>query len=157
LEEIQNILSNLFRDQRVNNCILKFVQPCEADDLKQDVFETLLNKDHGLILDLHNQGNLFFYTIIVIKNLSRSNNRSRVLLLPVDDIPEDIPDYDNNTEKYLMRFNNLDKQTGTFYYKEIIKAVAKYGSMRKAAKTIGIPVPSFRRDVLIARELITKP
>jgi len=151
--EANEIISSLFRDHRVDKCISKFVQPYQVDDLKQDLFETLLKKDSGLIIDLHKQGNLFFYTVIVIKNLCRTFNR-QPSCVPFCEIAEDIPEYDNRSEVFINHFNNLDETMGTFYYKELVKVVAKHGSINKAAKAVGIPVSSVRRDMIFVREYL---
>lgn len=152
--EVNEIISNLFRDQRVNKCIERFVQPFEADDLKQDVFETLLKKDSGLIIDLHDRGNLFFYTVIVIKNLSLKSKSKKRSTIPLTEVVDDIPEPDTRTDKYINHFNNLDKVMGTFYYRELVNTVVKCGSVYRAAKTVGIPVSSVRRDVIFVREYL---
>lgn len=147
MEEIQSILSNLFLDERVNKTIARFSLPHEADDLKQDVFISLLTKPSVLIIDLHNRGVLFFYTVSMIKNISLKNKKSPVLCQLAD-----VPDEYNETPEY--KLDELPLVNGFPYFQEAVKLVAKHGNVLKAAKAVGIPVSSLRRDIIFVRKYL---
>lgn len=148
--EVNQIIANLFQDKRVDQTVSKFSKPCNADDLKQDVFMALLGKDPTLILDLDKRGMLFFYTTSVIKNISLKNKKKPAMCELGEVADNQCADPD-----YMAAFDNLPHtEEGVPYHKEIVKAVVKYGSVYRTAKILGIPVSSFRRDVLFVRSFL---
>lgn len=147
MEEIQSILSNLFLDKRVDKTIARFSLPHEADDLKQDTFIALLTKPPALIADLHQRGMLFFYTVSMIKNISLKNKKAPALCA-LADVP------DNHCELPEYRLDELPLVNGFPYFQEAVKLVAKHGNVLKAAKAVGIPVSSLRRDIIFVRSYL---
>ena len=148
--EIQNILSNLYLDPRVDRLVNQHNNP---DDLKQDVFIVLMDKDPELITGLHKRNELFFYTTTIVKNIVRINQRVKKFV-EIKDIPQendiDLPDY----LPHLDRLPNLDNDFP--YFKEILKAVVSHGGQRAAARATGIPRPSIGRDIKFIREFLKK-
>ena len=153
--EIKEILSNLFRDQRLNDCIAKMSNPNESQDLKQDVFIVLLTKDPEVIISLHENKTLIFYTIAIIKNLSRTNKRKPVMV-GLSDIPEELEYEEENNYSHLL--DELPKSKNGFpYFKEVFKIVARCGSDRVASRLTGIPRTSIQRDInFIKNYLVSK-
>lgn len=67
----------------------------------------------------------------------------------------EIVDSDYADPDYMQAFDNLPHtKEGVPYFKEIVKSVVRHGSVYRAAKVIGIPVSSFRRDVLFVRSFL---
>lgn len=150
--EAQIIISQLFKNPKVDQAIRNLCQGSDFDDLKQDVFLALLEKDTPLITDLHKRGVLFFYTLSVIKFTRNANNKKKKIFVDV----EEIEDESDNPIEYNNAINELPTINGYPYFLELVKAVANYGSINKAAKEIGIPVSSVRRDILFVRKFIKK-
>ena len=109
-----------------------------------------MEKDTSLITDLHKRGVLFFYTLSVIKFTRNANNKKKKTFVDV----EEIEDESDNPIEYNNAINELPTINGYPYFFELVKAVASYGSMNKAAKEIGIPVSSVRRDILFVRKFL---
>lgn len=148
--EAQVIIAQLFNSPKLNQAISNLCQGSDVDDLKQDVFLALLEKDSSIISDLHKRGVLFFYTLSVIKFTRNANNKKKKIFVDV----EEIEDEADNPIEYNNAINELPTINGYPYFLELVKAVANYGSINKAAKEIGIPVSSVRRDILFVRKFL---
>lgn len=148
--EAQVIIAQLFNSPKLNQAISNLCQGSDVDDLKQDVFLALLEKDSSIISDLHKRGVLFFYTLSVIKFTRNANNKKKKTFVDV----EEIEDEADNPIEYNNAINELPTINGYPYFLELVKAVANYGSINKAAKEIGIPVSSVRRDILFVRKFL---
>ncbi len=135
----------------MDECIANFTTSCQADDTKQELFCVLLEKPPSLIIQLHEQGTLFYYSIIIIRNLTRTSKRKQEVC-ELEDIPE--REHHVWSDKLLTALQTLDASVGYPYFTELIKTVAHYGSQHKAAKAIRIPVSSLRRDVLVVRKYL---
>jgi hypothetical protein len=142
------ILTELFRDDRVNKCCKRF-SPRFADDLKQDTFCALIQKG-DLIHRLHRDGTLFFYTVSVIRNLARTHNRK----VPPSELPDlpDILEPEDITDQVIEIFNQLDETFGTNTYSGMIQAVITYGNRNAAAKALRLPMRTFYREMEKVRE-----
>lgn len=142
--EIKEILTNLFRDQRLNDCITKISSTDQAEDLKQDVFIVLLTKDPEVINSLHKENGLLFYAIRIAKNLSRTENRKRKTI-PLCEVAEEIEH--DEVKEYTHLLDELPKTNNGFpYFKEVFNIVAKHGSLRAASRVTGIPFSSIQVD-----------
>lgn len=107
----------------------------------------LLSKPQELIADLNERGMLFYYTASLIKYIS-IKNKKRLPLCELQDIA------DHNTEEIDYPISNLPTINDFPYFLELAKTVAKYGSVYRAAKEIGIPVSSARRDMLFIKSYL---
>lgn len=147
--EIQSILTNLFRDQRINEYTSRL--GTDADDIKQDAFVVLLSKDPLLIAALHDRGELVFYTIKIIKNLSRTSKRK---LQPIQ-LPDIIDEPEEQPPDFMDYIDNLPVLKNGFpYFKEIFKIVAKHGGQREASRATGIPRQSIDRDMNFIKQYL---
>lgn len=142
--EIQKILSTLFREKKLDKLINRHNNP---DDLKQDVFVALLSKPQELIADLNERGMLFYYTASLIKYIS-IKNKKRLPLCELQDVAE------HHYEEIEYPIDHLPTINDFPYFLELAKTVAKYGSVYRAAKEIGIPVSSVRRDMLFIKSYL---
>ena len=70
------ILSDLFKDSRIDIMLSKFNAGGGAEDLKSELFATLCEKSEDLICDLYNKKQLLYYaTAIVQKMIFQPNSR----------------------------------------------------------------------------------
>ena len=73
------IIDELSKDSTVDKIIYKLLPAsknrCDCpDDLVQDIYVLLLEKDDDLIIDLYNKGELGFYLLKIAKNQLLSSN-----------------------------------------------------------------------------------
>lgn len=147
--EIQNTLSNLFRDQRLNDCISRIAKD-DAEDLKQDVFIILLTKPPSTLLRIINDGALFIYSVKIASNVYKKRYRNKIYSCGVVDIADTV--VDDTTDTMIAEFQSIDKELNYPYFTELVKAIVKYGSQRKVSQATGIPVRSINQSVHLIRK-----
>lgn len=74
--DIRDTLTELYNSKQLNECIQKFVKPDYRDDFKQELFLILLTKPQAELMDIINQGNIIYYTVRIIINLSRQSKNT---------------------------------------------------------------------------------
>ena len=149
-----SIIEKLYRDQRIDQCV-NLLCPASPDDAKQDLFIILLQKEDSLIERLESEGTIFYYSVVVIKNISRMQARERKkqpVSLAFDVEERAAQSWD--TDKFMTEFDRMEEELGTFYHRELIKLIAQYGSQTEVAKRTGIPVRSISRSVSVVRNYI---
>ncbi len=164
--DVTAILTRLYNDQGLNDCLEKFVAPQYREDFKQELFLILLEKPDKVI-EAETDNKLRFYVVRIIINLSRqtrnifhkkylSNTTTEIrtadLEYPEENHVEEKQEREKREESILKGIENLDDHFGTFYYRELIKAVARYGSMSETERQVGIPTCSISRAVKKVRD-----
>lgn len=148
----------------MSDCIHKFIPIQDQDDFKQELFVILLEKDHALIRRLHDNNELIFYTVRIIINLrSQKKNvyhkKYKQHVEELDHDPAELPEEEGDRihqEALELRMveevSRLDEKFGTFFYRELVEAVNRHGSMREASAKTGIPLSTISRAIKKVRE-----
>ncbi len=124
-------------------------RPTDPEELKHEIFSALLERPHDQIIAIHQNGNLLGYLNMIARNMSVDQSKSK---RPenLEDVAEETP-VEDNTDTILGEFEKMD-----MYFTELVKAVVKHGSIRAAARAIGIPKDAVRRDMIIVRDHFKK-
>lgn len=152
--EASQIIATLYQDNQFDSCIRKFTDADHFDDFKQDLFCVLLKKDKDLIKSLHHKNELIYYAVAVMRLMKFEVIRGRKhteLNESIQSIPAE--DYQEiNISEFIANFNSLDTEFGTFYHREIIKLIAKYGSQNEVSRRTGINKTNIVRTVAMVRQ-----
>jgi DNA-directed RNA polymerase specialized sigma24 family protein len=151
---VNEIISELYVDARINQCIRNFAAE-SPEDVKQDLFSALLTKDSQLIIKLHAEGTLYYYAIGIARNLTRKERR-RVKTEAITDNIFDEHHEDIDTSALIEEIKRMDTKADTFYFTELIKAIAQHGSQGAVAKITGIPKQSISVQVREVRRHLKK-
>lgn len=161
-------ITDLYNSKQLNECIQKFVKECYRDDFKQEVFLILLSKPKEEIQRIIDQGNILFYTVRIIINLSRQENNTFIQTFfdkridydtekvlysrsPADfDTIGERQQRENKEDELLKELEGIDSKMGSNnfpYYEKIIKIIAEHGSLRKVSEITGIPKSTIHSSV----------
>lgn len=150
------IISELYQSDELNECIRKFVPEQYRDDLKQEIFVILLDKPNELILSLYAEKKLTNYIARIIINLMRQSRNvfhqlyiSKTVELTDKDVPCEASGElevrrmkEQREDQALEKIEHMDECFNTPYYRLLVSAYKKHGSMREVSRQTGIPVKS---------------
>ena len=151
--DLGNILTELYGNRELEDCLRKFVPERYLDDFKQDLFEILLSKEESVVKS-HSEGNLLFYVVRVILNMANSGGilNTRYLKkesyelksLPCEDSPpiEVRQLKEDREDRIIEKIENSEKCFGTPYYRMLADALKIHGTAGKVSKATGIPKSS---------------
>lgn len=155
------LLTAIYSSDEVSE-VLTNIHPNKRDDVRQEVFECLLNKEEAEIIGLHERGKLRPYivkTLYNTANLERSShnyqNRRRTEIptetfVDTADVLEEM-DYEELLNTCAVRVDQL-----YHYHQHLLKLYVEKGSMRAVAFATGIPLNSVCRAINAAREEVKR-
>ena len=152
------ILTNLYLNNEVDELINKIKPEDLRDDLKQYAFAVLCEKPEEFIIDLNNKKQLKYFLVKIISN-SIFSNRSGFLTqhknskeLLIDIIP-DIIDNDDNYHDMIDKC--IDESSKIYWYnQELLQLYSIHGTYREVSRITNIPVKSVHNAVKKAKEQI---
>lgn len=163
LNKKNNILSEIYNSNELAKCLLMVKKESIREDIKQEIFLTLLQKDEAFIVDLQNKGKLRAYISSCIFNeaysprstLRKKLGRESVLFIdaaPLEKILiDEIIEVNKTHDKAIEIFLSIPKNN---IYKQIFLSLCKYGSYRKLSLAMNIPhttlrdmVENFKKDI----------
>lgn len=166
--DIRDTLTELYNSKQLNECIQKFVKPDYRDDFKQELFLILLTKPQAELRDIINQGNIIYYTVRIIINLSRQSKNTfqttyfdkkidydteKVLYSrsPADfDTIGERQERENKEDQLLSELEGIDHKIGNKnfpFYETLLRIVAEHGGIREASRRTGLPKSSIYDSV----------
>lgn len=152
-------ITALYRSPKVDECIRRIAPRDQVDDIKQQAFEVLLLKDGELIEGMAARGELIYYLVKTVINLSsrRYNQIREITTADVsvygDDADDEVVECSPDIECVVA---TMDDAFGTFYHRVILQLVAEHGSNRKVSKITGIPRASINQTMSEVREYIKR-
>ena len=150
------ILAEIYTSKELAQCLALVKKDCIREDIKQEIFLTLLQKDDAFIIELQNKGKLKAYISSCIFNEAynpRSTLRkklgsesaiffetSELQKVIIDEIFEANPTHEKAIDVFLaIPKNNI--------YKKIFLSLCKYGSYRKLSVAMNVPHTTIRHIV----------
>lgn len=152
---VRNVLLEIYESKEITEVLKKVKNP---DDIRQHVFLTLLEKKEEDIEDLITRGKLKAYIVKMIYN-TQSHHRTKyqkemgfnvhtVEFTQEHETPGEAEDFEFEN-KIVKAVEGLD-----LFKNKMIKAYAKYGTMRAVSEATLIPLPTVHRVIKQAREKI---
>lgn len=161
------VISLLYKDAEVNDCINKLVPKHHLEDFKQELFIRLIEYKDS-VLAAYQAGRHKFYTLRVILSLVRRERdiyHKKYKLRETVDLP-DMSEYcepsdfeirkikEEDEIKLIDRVKNLEELTGTCYYRLLVAALEKHGSYREVSRQTGIPITSISNAMKKIRQIL---
>jgi len=164
---VNKIITELYEDADVNDCISKFVPKIHRDDFKQELFLRLLEYPDS-VLKAYKDGKHKFYTVrIILSLISRERDiyHKKYKAQLTQDLPENYEycepsDYEvrkireDDELKKLERIGQIETLTGTCYYRLLIMALEKHKTYREVSRQTGIPVRSISNAMKRIRKIL---
>lgn len=88
--------------------------------------------------------------MMIARNISVNKKKEKKSCVLQDAPDKEVIEW--NPDNVLTEFNNLNKTTNEFYFKELVKAVVKHGSQRAAARAIGLPKTVIHKDMALIKK-----
>lgn len=143
------------------------------DDLRQEIFVILLEKDKELIVRLYDEKKLIYYVVRILINLLRQKNNTyhkqyitgTEELIPGRDSPKlcEEPEEleirrikEEDEVKALDKIDKMDEDLNTCYYRLLTVEYKKHGSMREISRRTGIPIKSISNSFKKIRKHLAK-
>ena len=151
--DLGNILTILYDNQELEDCLRKFVPERHREDFKQDLFEILLSKEESVIKS-HSEGNLLFYVVrIILYMTSREGVLNRNYIkkesfelksTPCEESPplEIRRLKEDREDRLIEKIEKTEEVMGTPYYRMLADALKIHGTAGKVSKATGIPKSS---------------
>lgn len=166
---MSNILSELYLNKQVDDCIAKLVPSHLRDDFKQELFLILMGKEDS-VLRAHAEGKHLFYAVRIIVNLayqSRNVYRKEYLRREIVELPDNISvpceesfPYEirkfkeDREDRLIKKIQDSEAELDTPYYRLLAEALQKHGSAGKVAKATGIPKSSVQVGIKKIRKYL---
>lgn len=163
-EAARKVITNIYQDTEIDDCISKLVTKGLRDDFKQELFLILLKLPCETIDEL--KGDLKYYVVKIVLNLVRQkrnvfhkkylDNRIEYntdkLILQSDNQPDfsERVNKENFEDSLLEKIFGIDIELGNHsypYYEAMIRLLAECGSLRNVTKKTGIPKSTVHRTV----------
>ena len=162
MADINKIITELYDDAEVNECIRKFAPSHLYDDFKQEFFLRLLEHGEGLVKAYENGGHRYYCASVIVSLITRSRD---VFHKKFSGWPEPLPnnltmpdETDEGREareaeelRLIERIDRIEQETGRAYYRMLIEAVMRLGSYREVSRQTGIPVSSISDSMKLIR------
>lgn len=169
------IIEQLYKSKDLDDCIKKTVRQDHQADFKHELILLLYEKPADLILSLYNTSGLTFYVVRIVLNLvnqkrniyHRTYNDYTVLydtdklsavkvIHEEEDFEHRLKQEDKERAMIYEIENNLDTKFNTFYYRQLIEAVDRYGGIRATARALGIPKSSVHNSIKKVKDHLNK-
>jgi hypothetical protein len=148
----RQIIEQLYRSKELRECLSK-IKPIELqDDLLQQCFLELLNKDEQLILNLHLEGRFIKYVVKMMYNMVNWQKSEFNKLKTREVLTNDF----NNTSETIEEENLLPLGKLHWVSEKVLTLYAEHGSYRAVGEVTGIPYPTVFRMVKQAKIKIKK-
>lgn len=153
MQNKNNILAEIYTSKELHTCLLLVKNESIREDIRQEIFLTLLQKQEDFIIELQNKGKLKAYISSCIFNEAyspRSTLRKKLgkeSVLFIDAAPlekiliDEIIEANKEHDKAIDVFLSIPKNN---IYKQIFLSLCKYGSYRKLSKAMDIPHTTLR-------------
>ena len=165
MKTLDKILSELFDNVQLNDCIKKFVPQKYRDDFKQDLFELLLKKEESVV-KAESNGELLFYVSRVIIYMTMPEgvlNRHyiRKEFAELKSVPCEVCEpmtvrimKEIREDQVIQRIENSEQDLDTPYYRMLAEALKIHGTAGKVAKATGIPKSSVQTGIKKLRKYL---
>ena len=148
----RQIIEQLYRSEELHECLSK-IKPIELqDDLLQQCFLELLNKDEQLILNLHLEGRFIRYVVKMMYNMVNWNRSEFNKLKSREVLTNDF----NHPSESINEENLLPLHRLHWVSEKVLTLYAEHGSYRAVGEVTGIPYSTVFRLVKEAKIKIKK-
>ena len=148
----RQIIEQLYRSKELRECLSK-IKPIELqDDLLQQCFLELLNKDEQLILNLHLEGRFIRYVVKMMYNMVNWQKSEFNKLKTREVLTNDF----NNTSETIEEENIIPLNRLHWVSEKVLTLYAEHGSYRAVGEVTGIPYSTVFRLVKQAKIKIKK-
>lgn len=176
-DKARELITEVYDLREVDECIAKIIRTDHQRDFKQEVFLILLETPCDKVSTISQTGGLRLYVFRIIWNLFRqkrnvynSTYREQSVEYNTDKLDSEkysLPpaEYDSIGERQrkedkemvmITRISQLDDVMGTFYHRELVALIAKYGSMREVSRQLGIPTSSISDSIKKVRKHLSQ-
>lgn len=153
--DLGNILTELYGNRELEDCLRKFVPERHREDFKQDLFEQLL-KYPDSVLGAHRDGKLQFYAVrCIIRLATEKRNILRYEYIAKEtkelngyDLCDQSPPLEVRVfkeeleDRLIQKIEQTEETFGTPYYRMLADALKIHGTAGKVSKATGIPKSS---------------
>lgn len=170
-EKLNDIITALYNDTQLNECLEKFVPHYLRDDFKQELFIKLMQYPDSVLRASQNQQLRFFAVRVIIsilrekrgsweRNYVRSVGvelRDEITTGPVTD-PASFDERrmrEERQDRVMERIRESEKELGSPYYRLLMEALLEHGNPSRVAKAVGIPRQSVYDGVKRIRKYLT--
>lgn len=154
-----DIITELYGSIEVKECLSRHFDPDCREDVKQDLFELLINLAPGTLEEKQSRGKLKHYVAAIIANLKRQRYGKVAKMIGqyrcFDELPENIEQAD---DVYNDDLDRAEEQTEKlhWYYAGVLKLYAKLGTVKAVSRATDIPYESVKYAITEARKQIKK-
>ena len=155
------ILTDIYQSKEVADCLSKLRPTHLRDDILQNTFLELFQKDEEQIMDLYNRGKLKVYIVKVLYNTAHYTGTKFAKQLSKEQ-PCDTSTY--SVQKFLQDENEYEKEIEAehdvacalsrmhWYKVEMLKTYAELGTHQAISDVTGIPRSSIAKTIKNARK-----
>jgi DNA-directed RNA polymerase specialized sigma24 family protein len=154
---MDEIITSLYNSREVAECLHRHFDESCRDDVKQDLFELLINLKSGTLEEINSRGKLKAYVAVIISNLKRQRRGKVAKMVGMYTRFEELP---ANLEVSDEGYNDLPDIAETktenlhWYYAGVLKLYAKLGTIAAVSRETKIPYESVKHAIKLAREKI---
>jgi DNA-directed RNA polymerase specialized sigma24 family protein len=175
-DQARNTITAIYNLSEIDDCITKLVSKDLRDDFKQELFLILLSIPCEKINSMN--GEIKYYVVRIILNLVRQKrnifhkkyldktveyNTDKLnyqTSSPADvDVMSSRAEREAEEENHINRLARIDIELGNQsypYHAEIVKLVARFGSLREVSRQTGIPHVTVHRTLKRVRNQLNK-
>ena len=165
MQLFNEIISNLYNNRELNECLRRFVPERHRDDFKQDLFILLLSKKDN-VLRAEADGKLLFYTVRVILYmtsregvLNRNYIKKEFVEFKSEPCEESFPleirrMKEDKEDEIIDRLESSESELNTPYYRLLAEALKRLGTAGKVSKETGIPKSSVQVGIRKIRKFL---
>jgi DNA-directed RNA polymerase specialized sigma24 family protein len=154
---MDEIITSLYNSREVAECLHRHFDESCRDDVKQDLFELLINLRPGTLEEINSRGKLKAYVAVIIANLKRQRRGKIAKMVGMYTRFDELP---ANMEVSDEGYNDLpdiaEQRTESlhWYYAGVLKLYAKLGTIAAVSRETKIPYDSVKHAVNEARKKI---
>jgi len=154
---MNEIITSLYCSEDVAECLKRHFDESCREDVKQDLFELLINLKPGTLEEINSRGKLKNYVAVIIANLKRQRRGKVAKMVGMYQRFDELP---ANMEVSDECYNDLpdiaEKKTEGlhWYYAGILRLYAKMGTIAAVSRETKIPYESVKHAITLARKKI---
>lgn len=154
------ILTDLFKSERLNEMLRKFDAGAGNDDLKSELFLVLCNQPESKIIELNEKNQLMFFCTgivqrMIFQNRSKFSRMYRNYSVEFNENDEsEAEEYDFEKDKLLERVEGSLENDLHWVERSMISLYLDKGSMTKISEAVKIPLKQVAKIMSTARTKI---